>query len=298
MIIKSKGRKDTDFDQLVRYINKEHSQKGAGFDFLYMHNIDGEKELDNIVRAFEQNDTYRKKRKNGVAHYHDIIAFSPEDTPVLQKNPHILQEIARKYIEQRCPDGLAIAKVHYDEAHWHIHVMYSGVVREGSEVQRVSKSDFEQIKRKLQSYQQEKYPELEHSYVKEEKERQNKGVRQAQSDAERRLEEREKKSDKHYVHDILQEALSLDMNGKRFKAFLKEHDIRVYSRGNMITGVVYRKRKYRFSTLFRGSPDTQKRVVGICLEEQRTSQRKRALEKNRAMFDGGRKKKGKDMRRP
>ncbi len=280
MIIKSTSRKDTNFSQLVEYIHKEAGRNSISdaHEFSYLHNMNASpKELDSISKAFEENDQYRKKRKNGVAMYHDIISFAPEDSQALLKDPNILQEIARTYIHARCPDAMAVAKVHYDQDHVHIHVMISGTIREGSKVQRISKAEFKQIKQDLQLYRKQNFPELEHSYIKDVKERQNQDIEQRQSDAERRFEEREKQSDKHYVSKILEEALSLDLGGKRFTTFLKEHDIQVYSRGGNIAGVMFKGRKYRFSTIMRGSPDTVKRLVGLCLEEQRNARRKKTL---------------------
>lgn len=75
--------------------------------------------------------------------------------------------MARKYLDWRAPNSLAIARPHFDTNHIHIHIMISGNQNMSKETTRVSQTEFNQIKQKLHEYQLEQYPELVHSIIEE-----------------------------------------------------------------------------------------------------------------------------------
>ncbi|KAA3625757.1 MAG: hypothetical protein DWQ02_21160 [Bacteroidetes bacterium] len=180
-VVKSKTRKDNSFKQLVEYIsekensfnqllgyiNKEDDKNFQSLTFL--HNISGipENDIAGITQAFQNNDSFRRQRKNGVVQYHEIISFSPKDREILEKDPDILLDMARKYLDWRAPNSLAIARPHFDTDHIHIHIMISGNQYMSRETSRVSQTEFNQIKQKLHEYQLEQYPELVHSIIEE-----------------------------------------------------------------------------------------------------------------------------------
>lgn len=124
-------------------------------------------DIEGITQAFKDNDTFRSHRKNGVVQYHEIISFSPEDRVVLTRDPGILMDMARKYLDIRAPNSMAIARPHFDEEHIHVHLMISGNQFQSKETSRISRMAFDRVKQQLNEYQLNQYPELSNSVVEE-----------------------------------------------------------------------------------------------------------------------------------
>ena len=124
-------------------------------------------DIEGITQAFKDNDTFRSHRKNGVVQYHEIISFSPEDRVVLTRDPGILMDMARKYLDIRAPNSMAIARPHFDEEHIHVHLMISGNQFQSKETSRISRMAFDVVKQQLNEYQLKQYPELCNSVVEE-----------------------------------------------------------------------------------------------------------------------------------
>jgi len=164
-IITSSTRKDTKaLSQLISYVYAE--ERNQGLSIAILHNISAkEHDLKAIQQAFKENDRFRKKRKGGVVLYHDIISFHPLDNKHILYNPNILEDIAREYIERRSPNGLAFGKLHIDTINFHIHVIYSATEKNCSTSIRISKKEFTALRRGIEQYQLQHYPDLEHSYV-------------------------------------------------------------------------------------------------------------------------------------
>ena len=149
MIVKSKGRKDSDFGQLVNYIFQLDGQEVEHDYPAYLHNMPSAvaTEPESIVKAFTVNDSFRKVRKGGVGMYHEILSFAPEDRERLMKNVSILYDMAAEYIRLRAPNALAMAKAHLDKKHVHIHVLLSSNERGTSKSVRLSKAEFQERRR-------------------------------------------------------------------------------------------------------------------------------------------------------
>ena len=109
MIIKSMTWKYAGFAKLAGYLTK-HRGKEEHYDLEVFHNLVPDEDVADIVHQFKENDTYRKKRKNGIALYHEVMSFHAGDTDDL--SPEMLQDLANKYLEMRAPDALAFASVH------------------------------------------------------------------------------------------------------------------------------------------------------------------------------------------
>lgn len=180
-VIKSMSRKDSSFGQLVSYLHKEDPVFGQLVGYInkdsarsshvqtLLYNLPGvaPDDVNGITQAFKDNDAFRRERKNGVVQYHEIISFSPKDRSILARDPKILMDIARKYLDLRAPHSLAIARPHFDEKHIHVHLMISGNHYQSSETSRVSQKAFEQVKHQLNEYQINLYPELSNSVIEE-----------------------------------------------------------------------------------------------------------------------------------
>lgn len=166
-IITSTTRKDISaLSQLIRYVSEQQAEKIESISLL--HNITAKPEdITAIIKAFKTNNHYRKKRKGGIVLYHDIIAFHPKDKQAIENNPYILEDIARLYITERSPNGLAYAKIHLDKEHIHIHVVLSPNEKESRKSIRVSKKNFSIIRQKLERHQYLTYPELTFSFIRQ-----------------------------------------------------------------------------------------------------------------------------------
>lgn len=174
-------RKDASFGQLVGYLHKEEPTFGQLLGYIrketaqsnhvetLLYNISGvaQDDIDGITQAFKDNDAFRSQRKNGVVQYHEIISFSPEDRDILARDPGILMDMARKYLDLRAPHSIAIARPHFDEEHIHVHLMISGNQFQSSETSRISRMVFDQVKQQLNEYQLSQYPELSNSVIEE-----------------------------------------------------------------------------------------------------------------------------------
>jgi hypothetical protein len=180
-VIKSMTRKDASFGQLVGYLHKEEPTFRQLLGYInketaesnhvqtLLHNIPGidPDDFDGITQAFKDNDAFRSQRKNGVVQYHEIISFSPADRDILARDPGILMDMARKYLDLRAPHSLAIARPHFDGEHIHVHLMISGNQSQSKETSRISRMVFDQVKKELNEYQLSQYPELSNSVIKE-----------------------------------------------------------------------------------------------------------------------------------
>lgn len=253
MIVKSTSRKDTGFQQIVDYLHKE-SFEGRGA-FTYVHNIDIDPDdQEAMIEAFRYNDSFRKKRKNGVAFYHEILSFSPNDSATIKDNLDMLRDLTEQYILLRSPNALAIARPHIEEDHIHIHCIISASERESSRTVRISKSMLEEIKKQVRAYQQQHYPELLYSYQK------GKDVHseKTKSHATWQMELNGRKQDKkEQLKNLVIDVLQLSDSFNEALVLLKERGIGIYRRKEKFVGIIWNNRKYRFSTLIRDEKERQ-----------------------------------------
>ena len=287
-IIKSIGRKDTNFHQLIDYL---HRQDGAEQDsFTYLHNLPGivSDDVQGMVTAFVANNQYRKKRKNGVGQYHEVMSFHPEDTAVLQKYPEIVEDLAQVYLELRAPDALGIARVHTDKDHVHLHFMISPNEIGTSKSIRLTKKQFQALRRTIEEYQLMHYPELSQSYVQSretgEQRKQRKQTSPQEQSARRThtLHQMKKRGamqnhfDKKEIGSTVKAMLweAKGMTVEEFKSQIESYGAEVYYYRGRLQGVKYNDRKYRFSRLLpKDSP--QMEWVDAVNEKRREQERGR-----------------------
>ena len=247
-IIKSTTRKDRGFKQMVNYLYQDDLENG----YSYLHNMPLV-ELDNkeaIVSEFKANDEHRRRIKNGVVIYHEMIAFHPLDREVVVNNPELLEEFTRVYLDERAPNSIALAKAHFDKDHPHLHIMISGNQVKSEKSTRISKKQFLKINQVLEDLQLEKYPELKYSftsgrgrerivsktlsYNQKEWKMVGRGVRQ---------EEKEK------LKEILVNSLHQVRGARKFKERLEAKGVRMYKYRGKYNGIEFEggKRRYRFT---------------------------------------------------
>lgn len=251
-VVKSTGRKDANFDKLINYLFKEDG--GELPTFTYLHNIIGvdPEDREALVQAFVSNDTHRKKRKNGNAMYHDMISFHPKDSAYIKKNPHVLEDMTRVYLEFRAPHGVALAKPHLDKEHIHIHVMLSANERESATSLRRSKQEFLEIQQALQEYQVGYHPGLKYSYVAERDKEKYVTAEKAER-VSHKLWQMEKRGvgtpDKDQVRELMTQVVAQAKNAQELKALVQKAGGEVYEYRDKMNGVRFNGKKYRFTTL-------------------------------------------------
>ncbi len=161
LTIKSRGG----MAKLLNYMtnSQERLRDARGNSFCIRHNLRGER-LDEWIQEYLDNEEGRVTlRSDSVFMSHVIIAFGAADREYLSQD--MLQDMAKKYIELAADGGLVLAVPHLEKNHLHVHLAISGVDCFEGKSLRMSQADFADTKEKLQDYQREKYPELEHSIV-------------------------------------------------------------------------------------------------------------------------------------
>ena len=260
--IKSIGRKDNNFEQLVKYIHQEEKLDGQGF--TYVHNMGSvlPEDQEGIIRSFKENDAYRKKRKGGVGMYHEVMSFHPEDRAVLESHPEILEDLSRIYMELRAADSPAIARPHVDQEHVHIHFMIGANELRSYKATRISRDRFTAIRRAMEEYQLKQYPKLQISYVHSRDKFYYQEVEEAKtkSHPEWQIEERGGKLNRKAVKKAVADIFKKSRTKQDLMEWLKESGYEVYEYKGKVRGVLVDGRKYRFSTLLKDNEPALKKL--------------------------------------
>lgn len=268
-IIKSTGRKDRNFRQLIDYL---HRDDGGGEEtFTYLHNIQSSDpgNLQAMEEAFVKNSVHQRRRANGIGQYHEIISFDAKDAHILQENPQILEDIARVYLELRAPHAVAIAKPHIDKDHIHLHVMISPNDLGSSKNIRLSKAEFSALRRTMEEYQLAIYPELKHSYVHsrdryryqyEREQREQHQQPQPSSKSRQMLKRKAKQSLLETCSQGVQNALAAVTNEVDFCVELQKMGMTAYEYRNRLNGIIYNGKKYRFSRLLEPESSARQQI--------------------------------------
>lgn len=161
MIIKISSRKNISFRQLLRYMIE--GEERVLDSRIITHNLRSD-HLEGWVKEFEVNESYRsRRRKNATILTHEILSWHPKDTPVISLTT--LESLTRQYIQSRNPNGLYVGAIHQAKDHFHVHLCVSGVEAKSGKAMRMSKGQLNRLKKTLEAYQREKYPELFYSRV-------------------------------------------------------------------------------------------------------------------------------------
>jgi Relaxase/Mobilisation nuclease domain len=185
--------------------------------------------------------------------YHEILSIAADDRD--QATEEMLNDLARQYLSTRAPDCLAYARAQFDTRNPHIHIMISAHRLDGGKV-RLSKFQFQNAKRQLERYQQEHYPELEHSLVQTRKNERTRAtiIRTTPAEAERIRRERTQgkatPTRKAQIRDQVRDIFTRSRTDAELIESLVSSGFVPYLRGNT-PGVieVASGRKYRLKTL-------------------------------------------------
>ena len=229
MIIKTLSWKFKGWRRLIRYITKQRGEPGS-LDLEICHNFPPSRETEDIAGHFRENDLYRKKRKNGVVLYHEILSFSGHDNPT----PAILRDITHYYLDLRAPNALAFAGVHKDKEHTHIHVMISGNDFKGAKITALTRERFIGVRTELEKYQLEQYSkELSHSI--------------AYTDLQRKREQKRRHKEK--IRSAIDGAVQTSKTLEEFWTALERDGHELYWYRGKPNGILREGVKYRLRSL-------------------------------------------------
>ncbi|PCH91046.1 MAG: hypothetical protein COB85_09670 [Bacteroidetes bacterium] len=274
MIVKTSRYKTKRFSELIDYIMSDQGRIREDQTFTIYHNLRStEKEA--IVREFGVNDQFRKKRKRGVILYHEILSFSPKDKGRISLKA--LEDMAQKFIELRGDRALCFAKPHIENENVHIHFCFSGTEYKSSKTLRLDNNRFKGLRKDIEAYQAEKYPELENSLCYLNKWQKDRFVefdqeKAKQNDREIQFKRRTgKKSDKEIVSELLKDCLQKSESKNDFFNRIISQGVALYKYREKVNGIQYNGRKFRFKTL-----DVPEREIQLL---ERNYERVKELEK-------------------
>ncbi len=214
-----------------------------GKSFILTNNLKGQT-VEEWTREFKENETYRiHKRKNNVKIRQEIIALHKGDAKLLTLNK--MEKIAKEYMRIRNPNAMYIAVPHFDKDHPHIHIVSSAVEYRSGKSLSMSQEEFGQIKKDIQAYQVEKYPELIRSVV-----RHGRKNKLQVTDKEYQYTVRTgKKTKREVVIELANACFQGSTSQESFLAALREGGLETYERRGTITGIIHEGIKYRFKKL-------------------------------------------------
>jgi hypothetical protein len=238
MIIKSMTRKQATFSQLVDYFDEEKKHDNS---FNIYHNLYANNS-ENVKEEFSKNAEFLKERKNGVFMYHEILSVTKSSKISLEKQKEILMELAQKYLQERAKNNLAYGVLHDDKSdNLHYHFMISSNEASKKIKHRLTKNEFDKIKKDLENYVLNMYPEMEQKTII------NKTKDEKTSTKEYELKKRTGKlSDRDQVKSKLKEVFEKSKTKQEFFNNLADSGFELYIHGNTIgvktneTGLNYR----------------------------------------------------------
>ena len=250
MIIKSKTYryKPNLYKKLIDYTFSDKGRAQEEKAWSFFHNL-STFTPDGIETAFEENNTFRKKRVNGIALRHLILSFSPDDTPYL--TPEIIQDLVEKFLELRGEKGIVIGRLHEHDKHIHVHLLISGNQYRSPKSTCMSKKDFLDVHRELEIYQKRPYPQLKHSLVKIEKRPRDPERIKPLSELELKMKERlgKKLTKKERFRQRIKTFLDQAKSTVELYDLLEKNGFELYQYRKRINGILKDGIKFRFTTL-------------------------------------------------
>lgn len=243
MLIKSQSRKEASFAQLVSYIADR-----AERDEAILHNLFA-RDKSGVVKEFEENARHLKARKGGNFMFHEILSISLKEgieAKELRSVKETFRHVAEKYIAKRAPDALVYAALHDDHKHHlHYHLMISANNAGSEKRLRLSKSEFDGIKRSLENEVLSEMQELGQKVTM------GKKAREKLSKKGGELKRRTGKTpERDNLSEKLKEVFSASSTREEFFSRLSQMNIEIYVRGQTVGFVdLSTGRKHRLRTL-------------------------------------------------
>lgn len=275
MIVKVKSFKRPSFKKLLEYMLHDNARLFDEKDksFVLTHNLKGD-DIEKWVNQFKENEAHRlRKRKDSVILTHEILSWHRDDAKNISLDK--MQEMAREYIQKRNPKGMYIAVPHFDKEHYHIHICASGVEYRAGKAMRMSKSDFGKLKKEIQNYQIEHFPELSKSIVAHGKRERGKA-----SDREYNYKLRTgRDTEKEQVIGMLKTCYKKANSRDTFYQLLNECGLKTYDRGGKTTGIIFGRNKFRFNRI--GFTEDRIEMLNIIHNKQKELRELRGNSKDR-----------------
>lgn len=231
---------------------KNGSSQSSEYDFfsknLYTNN--GK----DITAEFMRNARLLKARANGNYLFHEVISLTKSKQLTLEQEKERLFDIIRLYTEKRCDNNLVTGFLHDEKSNnIHYHLMISSNEVGEYKNQRLTKYEFDKVKKSTEKYVIDKYPELEQDIIinwqKDNAKKEQRKSKQSNKAGEvrrqgGRLEKKEKIT--NTLRDIFTKCRSM---GELF-THLSAQKIEMYNRGKTIGFItLHDNKKYRLKTL-------------------------------------------------
>ncbi|MEM8594413.1 MAG: hypothetical protein AAGF06_06315 [Pseudomonadota bacterium] len=247
MIIKSMSRKQPSFEQLYDYIVRDHDNDRA---FNFTHNHFGTNR-DDILDEFIQNAALLSKRKGCNYLYHEVISITRSKQLSEQQQKEYLRDIVQQYINERAKDNLVFAGLHDEKSNQlHYHLIISANAVQATRRHYFSQKKFDSIKRNVETYTLERYPELEQAKLITQ-DKSTRSTSQKSSNKEGEFKRRTgKKTQKEHMQDVLKDIFQQASTSQEFLQLLETNGIESYIRGKTIGfHNLDTNRKHRLTTL-------------------------------------------------
>lgn len=256
MIIKFLTRKNIySAKQLVRYVLTDKGKIENPFETAVFRNIN-RLDINTMHRDFLDNyKNYQRKRKNGTALIHEVIAIHKLDRPHVTKE--MIQDLMESYIELRqAQNALCVMQVH---ANQHIHVMLSANEVRSKKLLRMSHQQMNQLVLDYEKRHALRHPMLQNSIVHTVKpERKRRDIAQEQRNKRREKEYRMqqdlpkgKQTQKEILYQKVSKFFDTSLSKDELIAQIQESEgLQIYSYRGVIKGIIAnKKKKYKFTTL-------------------------------------------------
>lgn len=159
------GQGRSPFSNLVRYMMREDAGEKA--QSVLWHGFYGHEGLSerDITSAFEENAKLLKERKNGNVLYHEILSFSAGYRLAGDALARAVADVGQEYLRHRAPNQMAFGAIHFDTDHIHLHLMVAANEVGKRERVRLSKSEFSEIQKLVETFTLVRYGELAQTRV-------------------------------------------------------------------------------------------------------------------------------------
>lgn len=139
---------------------KKGSSQSSQYDF-FSQNIYARKDKD-IIAECSANAQRLKARRNGNYLFHEIISITKSSQLTLEQEKQRLFDIVQRYAQMRCKHNLVTGYMHDEKSNnVHFHLMISSNEIDSPTNQRLTKYEFDRVKKATEQYVIETYPELE-----------------------------------------------------------------------------------------------------------------------------------------
>ncbi|HNU34412.1 MAG TPA: relaxase/mobilization nuclease domain-containing protein [Bacteroidia bacterium] len=240
--MKIKTHKSAGFKKLLNYMlfDKDRLFDDKGKSFVVSHNLNG-KSIDSWVRQFTLNESFRKiKRIDSTILTHEILSWHAKDASEITLDK--LKAMTHEYIRLRNFNGMFLAIPHFDKEHYHVHICASGLEFRTGKSLRLSRNEFTKLKKDIQLFQQQHFPELSHSVVEHGK---LKPERMTDKEFQYKLRSG-RDSKREMLSAILKTCYKKAISRETFFELLKDCNAVPYTRGGVVKGVTFEGLKFRF----------------------------------------------------